>query len=171
MEMRLLRTLICGLALACSFSAGGQDQGQPEKANSLYAKALFASLSEMDKQWSRYSKGDETTARTDYHHMFVEADPQITSLLPSESASYRVEYLDSKGQVARYKQLGKEFPLLKIHPMHDEGDHLKITVSVYYFSYKKRHATYGLSDWSDVEMRFDCEKQQFVISSVKLGGI
>lgn len=92
------------------------------------------------------------------NHMFVEADPQITDNLASESGVYRVEYLERKRQVSRYKKLGKEFALLKIHPMHDEGNHLKVTISVYYFSYKKGAFRYGHSDWSDVEIHFDCDK-------------
>jgi len=153
------------LALVAQLSAFAQDPSPSKKQDTVYARALFASITEMDKEWGRQNDAP------DYHRMFVEADPQITNELPSESAGYRVEFLDTKGQVSRYKKLGKEFALLKIHPMRDDGDHLEVTVSVYQFSYKKRHLMYGLSGSSDVEIRFNCEKQQFVISSVKLGGI
>jgi hypothetical protein len=30
---------------------------------------------------------------------------------------------------------------------------------------------YALSDWGDVEFRFDCETQEWIVADVKLGGI
>jgi len=111
------------------------------------------------------------TVRTDYRHMFLEADPVITDHLPSQSGKYYVEYLNDEAEIARYQKLRKGFSILKIFPLENNGPKLKIGIDVYYFSYKKNRLSYGLSDWSNVEFRFDCDKQEFAISSVQLGGI
>jgi hypothetical protein len=165
LAMRLPKAVILTVILGSASHLLGQVQTHTKKENTLYAKALFASVAEMQKQY-----GEQKEA-PDYHHMFVEADPSITDGLPSESAGYRIEYLDDKGQTARYQKLKREYPILKIFPIEDEGATLKVGITVYYFSYKNRRLMYALSDWSNVEFRFDCDKQEFVISSVKLGGI
>jgi hypothetical protein len=163
--MKITNPLGVAILLIFTLHLLGQDQSRAGNEKSLYAQALFASVTEMQKQY-----GYQTDA-PDYHHMFVSADPSITTGLPAESGDYHVEYLDREGQIQRYRKLRKDFPVLEIHPAHNEGAQLKITVSLSYFSYKRRRSMFAVSDWSDVEFRFDCEKQEFVISSVKLGGI
>lgn len=165
------RRLGLAVVLSLALSRMGQAQSHSVKEDSLYAKALFASVIEMDKEWGKYSRADQSTVVTDYHHIFVETDPPVTDGLPPESAGYRVEYLDVRGLIARYQKLKKEFAILKIFPIKNEAGRLSVGINVYYFSYKKRHLMYGLSDWSSVEFRFDCDRQEFVISAVKLGGI
>lgn len=165
--------LVCLALVLCSGAClRAQEQHSVEKESSLYAKALFASVAEMDKEWSGLSRGVEDTAATDYHHMPVQAAPlEITNGLPSGSGDYHVEYLDLKAQINRFAKLGKRYAILKIDPIQSDGANLKIVVSVSYVSRQKKSFVYEFSDWSDVEFRFDCEKQEFVISSVKLGGI
>jgi hypothetical protein len=73
--------------------------------------------------------------------------------------------------VERYEKLG-EVVCNSGHSTHsNEGATLKIVVVVYWVSYSKHRLQLGLSDWSDVEFRYDCDKQQVVVSSVKLGGV
>ena len=103
--------------------------------------------------------------------MLVQKDNEITDGLPSQLGDYRVEYLDYREQIDRYKKLRKEFSILKIGSMQSDGARLRIVISVYYLSYKKHKLLLGLSDWSEVEFRYDCEKQKYIVSSVKLGGI
>jgi len=112
-----------------------------------------------------------TRIRMDYHHMLVEKDPGITNDLPEQFGDYRVEYLDTENQIARYKGARKPFSILKVQPMKSEGARLKIQVTVYWVEYKKSKVYLALSDWSDVEFRFNCETERFVISNIKLGGI
>ena len=170
--MKVLRPLSLAIVLASAAFPFGQDQSHPAKENSLYAKALFASVAEMDKQWSRYSRGNENTADTDYHHMPVQADPpEITDGMPTDSGEFHVQYLDPQAQKERFQSLGKRYAILKIDPIQNEGSQLKIVVSVSYVSRRKKAFVYEFSDWSDVKFRFDCEKQEFVISSIELGGI
>lgn len=55
--------------------------------------------------------------------------------------------------------------------MRNEGGRLSISISVSYFGYRKGKPMFGISDWSDVEFRYACEQQRFVISAIKLGGV
>jgi hypothetical protein len=153
--------------LLSSLSALAQAGGTAAKTDNLYSKALFASMAEMEKEWSGINDGYDTN----YHHMLVAQKPEITEGLPSEFGDYHVEYLDTQAQVGRYKKLGKEFAILEIHPIQSDGAELKINISVSYVSYKKGRLMLAVSDWSDVELRYDCEKRNYVVSSVKLGGI
>lgn len=156
--------LVMLLSLTPAFA---QDGGPQVKKDNLYSVALFASMAEMEKSWAHINDGHDT----DYRHMLVEQNPAITEGLPSEFGDYHVEYLDTQAQVGRYKKLRKEFALFRIHPIQTEGAELKITVSVSYVSYKKGQLMLGLLDWSDVQLRCDCEKQHYVVSAIKLGGI
>ena len=140
--------------------------------NNLYSPALKTSILQMEKEWGHIDdsvRGEEI--RTDYRHMIVEKDSLITDGLPAEFDNHSVEYLDHEGLMARYRKLGKSYATLVIRPIKNEGPTLKVAVVVYWASYKKHRLQLGLSDWSDVEVRYDCDQQNFVVSSVKLGGI
>jgi len=161
-------------AFAALIAASVSAQSEPSKnvENNLYSLALKASILQMEKDWRHIDdslRGEQI--RTDYRHMIVEKDPLITDRLPTEFDNHSVEYLDHEGLVARYSKLGKEYAVLVIRPIQNEGPTLRVAVVVYWVSYKKHRIMLGLSDWSDVEFRYDCDQQQFVISSVKLGGI
>jgi len=149
-------------------------QSEPSKNTeyNLYSLALKTSILQMDKDYGHIDDsvlGEQV--RTDYRRMIVEKDPLITDGLPAEFGNHSVEYLDREGLAARYRKLGKSYATLVIRPIQNEGPTLKVEVVVYWISYKKHRLALGLSDWSDVEFRYDCDKQQFVVSSVKLGGI
>ena len=167
------RSLVVSFVLFfCASSSFPQERGERAKEDNLYSKALFASIAEMEKSWGQIDDSSGRSGiRTDYRHMLVEKDPQITDGLPSQLGDYRVEYLDDQMKIDRFKRLRKEFSILKIHPMQSEGSRLTIQVSVYYLTYAKGRLNLGLSDWSEVEFHYDCEKQSYVVSAVKLGGI
>jgi hypothetical protein len=163
--------LIILVAALFSGSAIAQTPKQPIEAN-LYYRALFASLDKMAKSWGN---SDDSVLgsriRTDYHYMIVESNPDITESLPSQLGEYRVEYLDSQGLIDRYKKLRKPFALLVARPMVNDGERLRITYTTYWFSYGKRQLAYAVSDWSNVYFRYDCERREYVIDEVQLGGI
>ena len=163
----------CTLFFPLLFARGilGQEGGTATNQDDLYSRALLASLDQMHKEWGHIHDTSEDTVRTDYNHMIVKANPEITGHLPTQFGEHHVEYLDAGAQIQRYRKLKKQFPILEIHPIHGEGAQLTINVSLSYVSYKKGHLFYGLSDWSDVEFHFDCDKHRFTVSSVKLGGI
>jgi hypothetical protein len=160
------------LALCCTIHAFPQTQsGTPVKADNLYSTALFASIAEMDKSNADTDDGGGGRIRTNYRRMPVKKDPEITDDLPSEVGDFHVEYLDQQALTSRYKARHKEFSVLVIHPMRNEGPHLKIQVSLSWAMYWKGNVALAISDWSDVEFSYDCEKHTYVVSSVKLGGI
>ena len=140
--------------------------------NNLYYRALFASLEKMDKEWGKFADtAMGSRIRINYHNMIVEKNPYITERLPDQHGDYRVEYLESKELIDRYKMLRKEFDILVAYPMVNEGERLKITFNVYWMSYKKSHLFYALSDWSTVYFCYDCGKRKYVVDEIKLGGI
>jgi hypothetical protein len=166
-------SVVSGLVMLISALAAFAQQGStPAREDNLYSVTLFASLSEMEKSWGHIDDSDHGSGiRTDYHRMPVQKDNEITDGLPSEIGDYRVEYLDWREEIDRFKRLRKEYSILKIHAMHNDGTRLKIQISVYYLSYKKQKLYLGLSGWSEVDFRYDCETQKYIVSSVKLGGI
>jgi hypothetical protein len=164
--------VFCFAVFLCSFAAYPQEGGVPAKEDNLYSVALFASVSEMEKSWGHLDDSDNgNNTRRDYRHMLVEKDAVITNALPTQLGTFHVEFLDDQAQIGRYKQLHKKYSILKIRPIQNDGSRLKIEISVSYFGLRKGKPTYEVSDWSDVEFRYDCEKQRYLISSIKLGGI
>ena len=169
--IKLLSLYVC-LILISSSAAFTQERNQPVVEDNLYYRALFASLDKMNKEWGHI---DDTVLssriHTDYHNMIVEKNRNITEGLPSQFGEYRVEYLDSQELIDRYKKLRKEFAILVVYPMVNDKERLEITFNVYWISYGKRMLSYGLSDWSKVYFRYDCEKREYIVDEVKLGGI
>ncbi len=85
------------ILLLCAITGFPQKSQIPAKKDNLYSVALFASLSEMEKSWGHIDDGDGgSTIRTDFRHVLVEKEPEITDGLPSQQGDYRVEYLDSR---------------------------------------------------------------------------
>jgi hypothetical protein len=160
------------LLLLLTSSASSQQRNILAVENNLYYKALFASLEKMQAEWGKIDDSlIGSRVRTDYQNMIVEKNREITEGLPSKLGEYRVEYLDSQGLINKYKKWRKPFAILIAHPMINEGSHLKISFTVHWFNYDKGRSLYELSDWSNVYFRFDCEKREYVIDEVKLGGI
>ncbi len=142
-----------------------QNAANDAKANVLYSMALQSSIVEMEKQWGNIGGAQN------YGQAIVESNPEITDGFLTEFDGHQVEYLDTQALIDRYMKIGKEFPVLEIHPIHTDGSFLRIEISVSWFSYRKGQAFFAFSDWSDVEFAFDCASRTYVISSVKLGGI
>jgi hypothetical protein len=169
MKTFLLAACVAFIAVSGSSQS---NQSQPSD-NDLYSLALKTSILQMEKEWGQIDDsvmGEQI--RTDYRHMIVQKDPLIINELLTQFDNHVIEYLDSDGLMQRYRKLGKSYSILVIRPMHNEGQTLKVAVIVYWFSSsKKNRLQFALSDWSNVEFHYDCDKQQFVVSSVKLGGI
>ena len=162
-----------GIAVVlCANSANYRDVAASEKERNLYSEALLASVAEMEKSWGKQDVSfGGSRLRTDYHHMLVEKDPSITNALPTQEGDFQFEYLDLQSQIERYKRLKKEYSILKIHPIQVDGSRLRIHVAQNWIEYKKGRLFEGISDWSEVEFQFDCGKNGFQVTSVKLGGI
>ena len=147
------------------------DQSHDEVDN-LYSAALIASIKEMEKSWGYIDDGDNgSRIRTDYRQMLMRKNPEITNDLPTKFGDHQLAYLDDQALVDKRKTLKKDFSVLEIHPVRNRGPQLKIQVSVSWVGYQGGRLVFAISDWSDVEFRYDCVKQAYTISAVKLGGI
>jgi hypothetical protein len=170
LEMTPKRVLVLVIIIFVAAPAA-LPQTAPLAANdNLYSLALRASILQMEKEWGHLGHGEEGIP-TDYRRMVVQKDPIITDGLPTAFEEHSIEYLDDQQLVDRYHKLNNSFETLKIGPIRNEGTILKVVVSTYWLSYKKHRLEFGYSDWSEVEFSYDCQKQAFVVTSVKLGGI
>ena len=162
--------MLCLIAVFCTGPAVSQvnDGG---KKDDLYFMALIAGIAEMEKSWATSIGGSSGKLRTDYRNMVVEKNSEITDHLPSEFGDHHVEYLDSQALIAKYKIFRKEFPVLVVHPLSNDAAQLQTQITVYWVSYRHRKLNFGLSDWADIQFRYDCGTRTFAISAVKLGGI
>src|SRR5215831_13000398 len=168
--MRMVR--LATFILFISALASAQPNKPETSKDNLYSVALKTSILQMEKD---YGHMDDSVLgermRTDYRHMIVENDQLITEGLPTEFENHSIEFLDRQGLIQRYRKLGKPYATLVICPIQNHDKTLTIAVVVYWVSYKKDRLELGLSDWSNVEFQYDCDKQRFVVTSVKLGGI
>ena len=162
-----MRTILLAAFLSVvTPTMSGQSNSVQASEDNLYSLALKTSILQMEKDW-----GHIENPHVDYHHMVVAKDSLVSDGLPTEFENHFVEYLDYQALLDRYRTLGRPFAVLEIHPIQNEGKTLKIAVVVYWARYKKGRLLRGVSDWSNVQFAYDCDKQQFVVSSVKLGGI
>jgi hypothetical protein len=163
------------LAVSCSFllivpSGLPQNSNAVPRQGNLYASALFASIMQMDKEWGGIDNTPHDSLRTDYRHMIVKKS-EMTEKLSDRVGDYQVEVLDPRELVERYRKLRKGFAILVMHPIKNEGAELAVNIKLFWFSHKKTQSSYVFDGSSDVEFRYDCEKRDWVVSKVKLGGI
>lgn len=164
-----LRWALCFPVLVIPPLCISQDTNAAPKQDNLYAAALFASLRQMDKEWGDNTATPKDSIAADYHHMIVKRS-EMAEKLPDHAGDYQVEILDARELVERYRKLRKSFAILVFHPMTNEGAALTIDIKVFWFSHKKTASSYVFANSSDVEFRYDCKKQDWVVSKVKLGG-
>ncbi len=170
--MTFRSALVAISCITCFSILHGQSNAASTGKDNLYEWALSATIKEMDKSWSAIDDSERNTRlRTDYHHLIVEKTDEITEELPTRFGASEVEYLDINHLTNRYRRLRKEFAILRVFPLRNDGEVLTIQISVYYFRSKRKNTFYALSDWSVVSFRYDCEKRSWILESVKLGGV
>jgi len=175
--MTKTRLIFSGLCcLLCLVPLKGQDKSKPVSQGTLYKRALSTGVEAMAQSWGDIddtcciSSLRSTRIRTDYRHLIVEKD-DVSDGLPTRFGDHEIEYLDVKGLSDRYRRLRKQFSILRIHPMREIEGNLRVVIGVYWFEIKRQRVSYAFSDWSEVSFRYDCEKREWVIADVKLGGI
>ena len=170
--MRATRSWTIIFLIPMLWVAPTSSQDTSESKDRLYSMALVAGVDQMQKQWGYIDDGDRgNKIRTDYHHLIVRKNPEITDDLPSKSDEFEFEYLDDSALLAKYNKLKKEFSILEVHPVHDRGSILKIHIAQNWVESRNGRLMIAISDWANVEFHFDCQQQTYVISDVKLGGI
>ena len=165
-----LRLAVYCLFLIVAPSSLPQDSKAVANQGNLYAAAVFASIVQMDKEWGHVNATPDDSIRTDYHHMIVKKS-EMTEGLPDRAGDYQIEVLDPRELVERYRKVRKGFSILVMHPIKNQGAGLSVNIGIFWFSHKKAASSYSFSDSSDVEFRYDCEKQDWVVAKVRLGGI
>ena len=122
--------LLVAFVALIAVSVSAQSEPSKNAENNLYSLALKTSILQMEKDWGHIddSVGGENI-RTDYRHMIVQKDSQITNGLPAEFENHFVEYLDRQALIERYKKWGKSYAALVIEPMQNEGRILKIAAN------------------------------------------
>jgi hypothetical protein len=58
-----------------------------------------------------------------------------------------------------------------MRPIRNEGEKLSVSLTDYWFSFKKNSLTYSLEGGAKVVFRFDCEHREYVIDKVELWGV
>lgn len=77
--------------------------------------ALVVGAAEMQKQPGHIDDSVQgNRIRTDYHHLIVRKNPEITDSLPSQSDQVHFEYLDDASLLARYHEVKKSFSILEV---------------------------------------------------------
>jgi hypothetical protein len=151
-------TIICVLFIIPCFS-------QTVKRN-LYAEALSACVNKEAVDYGTIS------SRRNLINRIVEYDLNLTSDLPKQFGSIKVEY-SSAGELGdRYKKNRSEISLLSLRPMQSDGTNLEIGILHYWFSSpKKRHYSYALEGGCRVKFTYDQEQRQFILAKTELWGI
>ena len=68
------------------------------------------------EQWAAIDDGDRGSRMlTDYHHLIVGKNPEITDDLSSQSHEFQFEYLDDASLLARSGKVKKGFSILEAH--------------------------------------------------------
>src|SRR6185436_9617606 len=96
---------------------------------------------------------------------------QINQDFPRQIQSFKIEYLDTQDLIAKYKKEKKEFRIIVMRPILNEGEKLSVGLTDYWFSFKKNILTYSLEGRAKVVFRFDCEHREYVIDKVELWGV
>jgi hypothetical protein len=161
------------ILVSASYAAQARSQAATEtgKGNDLYATALIASITEMEKQWGNLDDSNGDRIRTDYKHMIVEENPDLTDGLPTEFGPNRVDYLSDRALIGRYKAQKKKFLILVIHPIKTDGSLLTIGISMHWVSYRKGRLLFEIEGGSEVTSALNCGSETYKVSSVKLSGI
>jgi hypothetical protein len=137
----------------------------PPVETTLYFRALQAGLEENAKAYSNLNIG------RDLHTVIVERNIQINQDFPRQIQSFKIEYLDTQDLIAKYKKEKKEFRIIVMRPILNEGEKLSVGLTDYWFSFKKNSLTYSLEGGAKVVFRFDCEHREYVIDKVELWGV
>jgi len=85
--------------------------------------------------------------------------------------SLPVEYLTPDELRQRYLKVRKPIPILVVRSMENEGKELKVNISDYWYEFTKKSNSYALEGGAVVKFSYDCQRQEFVVSSVEEWGI
>lgn len=152
--MRYLIFVLISLALdANAFS-------NPVDSTSIYFTSLSNHL-EYLKSLKKNANG--------LNEVYVEKS-EITESLPSDIGSVHISYL-TLSEIKAKTTKGKRIHLIVVRPVKVESTLLRVNVIDFFVTSNKEGFNYANTGGSVFEFRFDCERNRFLVSNKKQGGI
>jgi hypothetical protein len=138
----------------------------------IYNQALFAGLKEMSRVWGYLTNLPDTTRiHINYNNMIVKRDAGITEHIQSRMDSIYIKLLDDAELINKCKVIKKEFPIIRIWPIKNQGPCLVVSITLDWVNYDNNILNVMLSDFCEITFSFDCVKQKYIIVNTQLGGI
>jgi hypothetical protein len=97
----------------------------------------------------------------------ITGDPAFSYGAPSEVGPTRLEYLDTKSLVARFRQIGKPFPAIAINPIANQDGTLVVDCAEYRVSARRRKAVLSVSGGTLIRWRFDAATRDYVMTAAE----
>ena len=152
------------LALSCGFVHAQQATDRTVEG-SLYYRALVAALA------ARARDAASMHARDPLGRVLVLKDDQLNKGFPGQVGDIVVEFVTQEDLAKRYRSLKHDIPVFIMRPISNDGDHLVVAFTRYWFSVEKRTHVLSLEGGYRVVLRYDCSTQGYVVESAKLWGI
>ncbi len=163
----------CIIAALTLCIVANQNTVQAVKFDNLYYKALQAYLETAEAKYG-YLKPDRKVFRN-YKDLLISREDWLKQPLPSQIGSHKVTFVTTQELMQRYQKEQAEIPITFIRPIQNEGSILIVDFVDYYFSYKKtsrkENLMYGIESGGKVELMYDSNLNEFVVTKVELWGI
>jgi hypothetical protein len=132
--------LIISVILLASFTVAAQERGQPRLENNLYYRALGATLDARTVATldARTRDAKFANANDPLPQVIIQRDIQLNSGFPTNVGEVKIEYLDADDLRERYQSLKHEIPVFVMRPIVNEGDHLVVGFTRYWFTATKK---------------------------------
>ncbi len=137
---------ICLAALCLGFTLSGS--GAAQSSESLYARSLAACVE------NKQGRAGPLSVVSVLDNA-VTQDPALLFPRPSHVGSVRLEFLDYESLKRRFRQTGREFPVIEIKPMRDSRDVLLVDCADYRVTVRKRRVVLGVAGGTSIHWRFD----------------
>jgi hypothetical protein len=164
MKRRLIAFLIITVTSSAGYTGLAQNLGSSD--DDLHLKALRAYLESASARYANLR-----TAR-DYKNLIIEKDERITSSLPTRIGSCQVSFRDISELFPQFKKEKQSIPITRIHPIKSRGSSLVIRFTEHWLSFRKKNRIeIALEGGCEIELKFDCSTQAFLIGEIKFWGI
>ena len=94
-------------------------------------------------------------------------DPSFFYPALSEVGGTRLEYLDTRSLLKRFRQTGKPFPAIEIKPMINSGDTLTVDCMDYSVGVRRGRVVLSVMGGTRVHWRFDASMRDYVMTNAQ----
>jgi hypothetical protein len=149
------------LAVMCCIAVRAEELGHGD--SEIYASAVHAAVGAIGREM-------------DSEILLITDEPSLSEGLPTVSGRFRVFVMNDGSLRDRYRRDKKALWVWKLFRAQLDKGRLVVGINTYWFSYRKRlfgHPTYqwGLEGGVNVEYKYDCERQAWVLVDAKTWGI